>query len=102
MRNVGTFGGASDFHLFRRGVELRPTSLDNVSSFEEPLVPSIAKSDSARTPLYERIVAGGIETIGQLTRKLGLTERFVKRKLRCAYLSPKIVEALLAGKHRPN
>lgn len=64
MRNVGTFGGASDFHLFRRGVELRPTSLDNVSSFEEPLVPSILKA-IARAPrcMSESLLAGSKQLV---------------------------------------
>jgi hypothetical protein len=92
----------ADFHVFRRGVELRLTSPDISSSVQEPLVPSIVKAIARARYWYERIVAGEIETIGQLTQKSGLTERYVKRSLQCSYLSPKIVEAVLAGKHRRN
>jgi site-specific DNA recombinase len=65
-------------------------------------VPSIVKAIARARDWYERIVDGEIRTIGQLTLESGLTERYVKRILQCAYLSPQIMEAVLAGKHRPN
>lgn len=51
---------------------------------------------------YERIVAGNIATIGQLSQQSGLSKRYVRRILQCAILSPQISEALLSGQHRPN
>jgi hypothetical protein len=88
--------------VLRRGAELRLTSPDDGSCFEGARVPSLVKAIARARDWYERIVAGEIRTIGQLTRKSGLTERYVKRILQCAYLSPRIIEAILVGKHRPN
>ena len=49
---------------------------------------------------YERIVAGEIESIDHLVQKSGLTRTYIMRIMQCAHLSPKIVEAVLAGTHR--
>ena len=91
-----------DFQILRRGAELRMVSPDNGACFNEARIPSLIKAIARARDWYERIVAGEIRTIGQLTQQSGLTERYVKRILQCAYLSPKITEAVLAGTHRPN
>ena len=50
----------------------------------------------------DQIVTGEIRTIGQLAQQTGMSETYINRILQCAYLSPKIVDAVLAGKHRLN
>ena len=100
--NSGILRIVGAFQVLRRGAELRLTSSDNGSCFEGARVLSIVKAIARARDWYERIVAGEIRTIGQLTRESDLNERYVKRILQCAYLSPQIIEVLLAGKHRPN
>jgi hypothetical protein len=74
---------------------VRPnTHVDRVSS----LVKAIARARD----WYERIVAGEIDSIEHLMQKSGLTRTYIMRIMRCARLSPKIVEAVLAGTHRPD
>jgi hypothetical protein len=51
---------------------------------------------------YERIVAGEVKTINDLARDTRITPTYVIRILRCAVLSPKVVEIVLSGKHQPN
>jgi hypothetical protein len=74
----------------------------NGSSPEGAPVPALAKAIARARDWYERIVAGEVNTIGQLAQESGLTKRYVRRILQCATLSPQITEVLLAGKHRPN
>ena len=50
---------------------------------------------------YERIIAGEVGTIKTLCKITGLGRTYVKAILRCATLSPQIVESILLGKHRP-
>ncbi len=40
--------------------------------------------------------------MGQLEKESGLTRSYIMRIIKCAYLSPGVIEALLSGKHRPN
>ena len=72
------------------------------SYFDRTRVPSLVKAVARARDWYERIVAGEIDTIDQLTQKAGLTRRYVRRILLCAQLSPQVIEAVLTGKHRPN
>jgi alkylated DNA nucleotide flippase Atl1 len=65
-------------------------------------VQSFAKAIARARDWYERIVAGEVNTVGQLAQEAGLTKRYVRRILQCATLSPQITETLLTGKHRPN
>jgi hypothetical protein len=74
----------------------------NGSCPEGAPVPSFAKAIARARDWYERIVAGEVNTVGQLAQEAGLTKRYVRRILQCATLSPQITEALLTGKHRPN
>jgi DNA invertase Pin-like site-specific DNA recombinase len=91
-----------NFQVFRRGGELRLMTAQNGSSPEGAPVPALAKAIARARDWYERIVAGEVNTIGQLAQESGLTKRYVRRILQCATLSPQITEVLLAGKHRPN
>jgi DNA invertase Pin-like site-specific DNA recombinase len=92
----------SSFQALRRGSELRLMTAQNGACFEGAPVPSLAKAIARARNWYERIVAGEVNTIGQLAQEAGLTRRYVRRILQCATLSPQITEALLSGKHRPD
>jgi DNA invertase Pin-like site-specific DNA recombinase len=91
-----------DFRILRRGNELRLISPDVESPVQEKRVPSLVKAMARAHSWYERIVTGEFTTVNQVAQKSGLTLRYVRCILQCGHLSPQIVEALLAGKHRPN
>jgi len=99
---LGILRLTGDFQVLRRGGELRVISPHGDSSFQGKRVPSLVKAVARARDWYERIVAGEVTTIRQLAQKLGLPRRYVRRILQCGYLSPRITEALLTGKHRPN
>ena len=92
----------ASFQVLRRGGELRVILTNGESTFQGKRVPSLVKAVARARDWYERIVAGEVTTISELGRKSGLTRRYVRRILQCATLSPRIIEALLTGKHRPN
>ncbi len=93
---------AGNFQVLRRGGELRVISPNGDSSSEGKPVPSLVKAIARAHSWYERIATGEFTTVNQLAQKSGLTLRYVRCILQCGHLSPQIVEALLAGKHRPN
>jgi site-specific DNA recombinase len=92
----------ADFEVLRRGRELCVISQDSDSKFCVRPVASLTKAIARAHDWYERIVKGGVGTIEQLVKGSGLTRSYIRRILQCASLSPQIVDALLAGKHRPN
>ena len=47
---------------------------------------------------YEMLVSGEVASLHALARSTGLHERYVGRVLRCAFLSPDIVEAVIEGR----
>ena len=93
---------AVKFDSLHRGNELRvviPNQVDNVGTAP---IPSLVNVVARAKNWYERIVAGEIRSIDQLAKEAGLGHRHTRRILRCAILSPNIVEALLSGRHRPD
>jgi site-specific DNA recombinase len=93
----------SAFQVFRRRGELRVIAPHGGDScFEGNRVPSLVKAVARAYNWYQQIVTGEIITVGQLAQKSGLTQRYVRRILECAKLSPRITEALLTGKHPSN
>jgi site-specific DNA recombinase len=96
-----TFQLIGDFEISRRGGEIHIITPNDASGRFAP-VPSIVKAIARARDWYERIVAGEFGTIDLLARKSDLTKRYVRKVLQCAYLSPNVTEALLAGKHSPS
>jgi site-specific DNA recombinase len=47
---------------------------------------------------YEKVIQGRAPDMRSLAREAGLTERYVGKVFRCAFLAPDIVEAVLAGR----
>ena len=91
----------ADFKPLRRGSELC-LMLPKSSSSEGTPNASLVKAVAYARDWYEKIVAGEISTIVELAQKTGVGSTYAKRILRCAILSPEIVESILSGDHKPN
>jgi site-specific DNA recombinase len=59
-----------------------------------PLIKALARAQG----WYEKVVQGKAFDMRSLSRDAGLTERYVGKVFRCAFLAPDIVEAILAGR----
>ena len=66
-------------------------------SREHPKVPLI-KALARAHAWYEKVIQGKAFDMRSLARDAGLTERYVGKVFRCAFLAPDIVEAILAGR----
>ncbi|HZR31154.1 MAG TPA: recombinase family protein [Terriglobales bacterium] len=62
------------------------------------VIPSMLKAVARAHQWYERIIHGESSSIHALSRDIRLNERYVSRVLRCAFLAPDIVEAILNGR----
>jgi site-specific DNA recombinase len=91
----------ADFQPLRRGGELRLVESKRTRCQGTP-IRSLVKAVARARAWYEQIVTGKAGTVGQLAKKTGLPQSYVKRILRCALLSPQITETVLSGNHRPN
>ena len=65
-------------------------------SREHPKVPLI-KALARAHGWYEKVIQGKAFDMRSLARDAGLTERYVGKVFRCAFLAPDIVEAILVG-----
>ena len=59
-----------------------------------PLIKAVARAHG----WLERVMQGQVFDRRSLARDAGLTDRYVSKVFRCAFLSPDIVEAILAGR----
>lgn len=50
---------------------------------------------------YERLLSGEVTSLRAIAREQGVTPRYVGRLLRCAFLAPDLVEAILQGRQPP-
>jgi hypothetical protein len=50
---------------------------------------------------YERLLSGEATSLQAIAREQGVTPRYVGRLLRCAFLAPEIVDAILQGRQPP-
>jgi site-specific DNA recombinase len=89
-----------DFEVLRRRGGIRIVHSDAVSVRASP-IPSIVKAIGRSRDWHERIIAGEFATVKQIAEKSDLTKRHVRKIMRLGYLSPRVTEALLAGKHSP-
>ncbi len=96
LRLTGTF------QILARGGQIRVIDPHRDSTPDGVPVVSLVKAVARAHEWYERIVAGEIHSVSQLTHGSGLTRTYIMRILRCASLSPQVIDALLAGKHPPN
>jgi site-specific DNA recombinase len=93
---------SGDFQALRRSGQVSVIGPRNVSSSEGAPIPSLVKAIARARDWYERIIAGEITTMAQLSQESGLRRRYLRTILHCAALSPQMTEALLLGKNRPN
>jgi site-specific DNA recombinase len=50
---------------------------------------------------YERLLPGEATSLQAIAREHGVMTRYVRRILRCAFLAPDLVEAILQGRQPP-
>ena len=91
----------ADFQPHRRGRELHLVSPDGSGPLGAP-VPSLVKAIARARDWYERIIRGELGHRRSITELTGLDERYVRRILRCAFLAPDIVDAILEGRQPPS
>ena len=91
-----------DFQVLRRGGQVRVILPLDGSESDGIRVPSLVKAIVRARDWHEQILAGEIESIDHLTKKSGLTRTYIMRIIQCAFLSPRIVDAILNGTHGPN
>jgi site-specific DNA recombinase len=71
-----------------------PNSSVNREHPKLPLIKAVARAHG----WYEKVIQGKAFDMRSLARDAGLTERYVGKVFRCAFLAPDIVEAILAGR----
>lgn len=99
-RGSETISLTGEFQVHERGGRRRTIPPRGNPNTHAGCVPSLVKAIARARDWYERIVAGEIESVDHLMQRSGLTRTYIMRIMRCARLSPKIVEAVLAGTHR--
>jgi site-specific DNA recombinase len=89
---------AIDARVKRCGIEVRLV-VPPRSTGETPvhIVPSLLKAVARGHDWYQRIVGSTAWGRSSLARQTGLDDRYVSRILKCAFLAPDIVEAILEG-----
>ena len=88
--------------LQRSGSEIRLVVAPGVADErparrDESLIKAIARGHV----WYERLVSGEVDSLRAIAEELRVTERYVSRIFRCAFLAPDIVEAILEGRQPP-
>jgi len=89
-------------HLKRCGGEVR-LIIPAGSGATPPLRPNapLIKAIARAHHWHEQLMSGEVRSLTFLAKELGVTDRYVSRILRCAFLAPDIVEAILEGRQPP-
>jgi hypothetical protein len=90
----------ASFKAIRRRGEIQVVSDSNGESSEDMCIPSLMTAMARAHDWRERIVAGEIPSLQQISQETNLTPKYVRRLFRCANLSPKVTEAILSGTQR--
>jgi site-specific DNA recombinase len=101
-KRLGTLKLVGAFQVVHRGGELRIMPPEKEGSLEGAPIPSLANAVARARCWYDQIVEGKVRSIRQIAAQDGLGPRHARRILRCATLSPEIMEAIVTGKHRPD
>jgi site-specific DNA recombinase len=74
------------------------------SGGERPARPSVAliKAVARAYTWHERLLSGEATSLRAIAREHGVMPRYVRRILRCAFLAPDLVEAILDGRQPPD
>jgi DNA invertase Pin-like site-specific DNA recombinase len=91
----------ANFQPHRRGDELHLTTPTGSCSDGSP-VPSLVKAIARARDWYDRIIRGELRYPRSIVQLTDLDERYVRRILRCAFLAPDIVDAILEGRQPPS
>jgi site-specific DNA recombinase len=90
-----------DTQLRRCGSEVRlvvpPESAPATHRVDQALVKAIARGRA----WYEELMSDRAGSLGEIADRLQLHQRYVGRIIRCAFLAPDIVEAVLEGRQPP-
>jgi len=91
-----------DAVLKRCGVQVRLIVPPNSTSGDtDKPAASLVKALARAKQWYDCIAAGEATSMASIARLTGLSERYVGKVFRCAFLAPDIVEAILDGRHPP-
>jgi site-specific DNA recombinase len=92
-----------DARVMRCGIEVRLVVPPSATG-EPPahVVPSLLKAVARGHDWYQRMVNATAWGRSSLSRQTGLDDRYVSRILKCAFLAPDIVEAILDGRQPTN
>jgi site-specific DNA recombinase len=101
-KRLGTLKLVGTFQVVHRGSELRIMTPEKEEFPEGVQIPSLANAVARARCWYDQIVKGKVRSIRQIAAQDGLGPRHARRILRCATLSPEIIEAIVSGKHRPD
>ncbi|HTF70159.1 MAG TPA: hypothetical protein VK638_46525 [Edaphobacter sp.] len=86
------------FTITRRGQEVRIVISAGLFN-ESRAVPSLLRAVARSRDWADQIVSGKARTVDDLVKYSGLTRPYIRRILRCAALSPQILEGILHGRH---
>jgi len=85
---------STPFTIKRRGDEARLILTDGTSVVSQP-ASNLLKSIARARDWAEQIAQGRVRRIENLTKSFGMTKRYTRRILKCAALSPRLVEAIV-------
>jgi site-specific DNA recombinase len=84
----------------RRGVEIRLLIEGNrvrASRVDSALLKAVARARQ----WSEDLLMGRAQSVAEIAEREGVTDRYVRRLMRLAFLAPEIVEAIVAGNQPP-
>jgi DNA invertase Pin-like site-specific DNA recombinase len=100
-QRLDTIKLTTNFQPHRRGGELYLVTAKSSSSDGTP-VPCLVKAIARARDWYEHIIRGELRYRRSVAKMSGLDDRYVSRILRCAFLAPNIVDAILEGRQPPS
>ena len=77
----------------RRGVEMRLVVGSGIARVDQALIKSIARAHK----WYHDLISGRAHNMADIASKEGLDRSYVARVIDLAFLSPKIIESIMAG-----
>jgi hypothetical protein len=92
-----TFMRFAPLQMKRRGVAMRLVIGDGVSTRRTD--PTLLKAIARGHKWFNELVSGRAMFTREIAEREGVNERFVRRLIPLAFLSPAIVEAIAAGRH---
>ncbi|MCU1224671.1 MAG: hypothetical protein JWQ42_2764 [Edaphobacter sp.] len=86
------------FTITRRGQEVRIVISAGLFN-ESRAVPSLLRAVARSRDWADLIVSGKARTVDDIVKYSGLTRPYIRRILRCAALSPQVLDGILHGRH---